>query len=116
MKLVIIESPYAGDFPGDWKTVERNITYARRAMRDSVHQGEAPIASHLLYTQEGILDDLTEEERNLGIEAGLAWRNVSDYSCFYLDYGWSRGMLAAQALYDREKRLYFERKIGLNLA
>lgn len=115
MKLVIIESPYAGNFPGDWKTVERNVTYARRAMRDSVHSGEAPIASHLLYTQEGILDDLAEEERNLGIAAGLAWRAVSDFSVFYEDYGWSRGMINAKALYDREKRLYYIRTIGENL-
>lgn len=50
MKRVILESPYAGD-------VERNLTYARECVRDSLSRGEAPIASHLLYTQEGILKD-----------------------------------------------------------
>jgi hypothetical protein len=39
-------------------------------------RGESPIASHLLYTQPGILKDDVPEERPLGIEAGLAWRSV----------------------------------------
>lgn len=56
MGLVIIESPYAGD-------VERNIEYARRRVRDSPARGEAPIASHLLYTQPGIPDDNVPSER-----------------------------------------------------
>ena len=47
MVRVILESPYAGD-------IERNVKYARMAVRDSLSRGEAPIASHLLYTQEGI--------------------------------------------------------------
>ena len=50
MKLVILESPFAGD-------VKRNTAYARAALRDSLLRGEAPIASHLLYTQDGVLDD-----------------------------------------------------------
>jgi len=70
MKRVILESPYAGDTAED---VERNLTYAREALRDSLLRGEAPIASHLLYTQKGVLDDRIREERALGIAAGLAW-------------------------------------------
>ena len=50
MRLVIFESPYAGD-------VEANTEYARRCVRDSLMRGEAPIASHLLYTQPGILHE-----------------------------------------------------------
>lgn len=42
MKLVVIESPYAGD-------VERNLRYVRAAMRDCLLRGEAPFASHALY-------------------------------------------------------------------
>lgn len=88
MKLVIMESPFAGD-------VQANIKYARQAISDSLHRGEAPIASHLLYTQEGILDDLIPEERKLGITAGLEWRRVCEKQVFYTDRGWSSGMLAA---------------------
>ena len=88
MKRTIIESPFAGD-------VEGNVTYARQCVRDSVLRGEAPIASHLLFTQPGILRDDVPGERKLGIEAGLAWRAVADYSVFYTDRGWSNGMLDA---------------------
>lgn len=86
MRLVIIESPYAGD-------VERNVAYAREAIRDSLIRGESPIASHLLYTQSGILRDEDPTERALGISAGHAWRRVCDAVVFYMDHGMSSGMV-----------------------
>lgn len=89
MRLVILESPYAG------KTAEEingNIEYARRCVRDSLMRGEAPIASHLLYTQPGILDDSIPVERMQGIAAGLAWRKVAEASVVYVDKGISQGM------------------------
>jgi hypothetical protein len=85
MKLVILESPYAGD-------IERNVRYARFCLRDCLMRGEAPIASHLLYTQEGVLDDDHHEERALGIMAGLAWGDRADYTVVYTDLGISVGM------------------------
>lgn len=85
MKLVIIESPYAGD-------VEKNTEYARACVRDSLARGEAPIASHLLYTQPGILVDEIPEERRWGIAAGLAWGKVAEATAVYTDLGISRGM------------------------
>ena len=88
MKRVIVESPYAGD-------VKRNLAYARACVSNCLHRGESPIASHLLYTQPGILRDEVKGERELGIRAGLAWLAVADYSVYYTDCGWSRGMLAA---------------------
>lgn len=88
MKRVIIESPYAGN-------IEHNVAYARACMAHSIHKGEAPIASHLIYTQPGILRDEVPEERKRGIEAGFAWRAVAELSAFYTDRGWSSGMLAA---------------------
>lgn len=104
MKLVIIESPYAGD-------IDANVKYARAAMRDSLNRGEAPIASHLLYTQPGILKDEIPDERQWGIDAGLAWREVADFAAFYTDRGWSSGMLAAREIYEREGRLIEERSL-----
>lgn len=84
-RLVILESPYAGD-------VETNIEYARACVADSLKRGEAPIASHLLYTQPGITDDRIPEERALGIDAGLAWTRVAEASVVYCDRGISSGM------------------------
>jgi len=94
MRRVIIESPYAGE-------VERNVAYARRAVRDAVSRGEAPIASHLLFTQPGILDDTIPHERELGINAGLAWVKVADAMVLYLDLGMTLGMRAAKAYAER---------------
>ena len=85
MKRVILESPYAGD-------VEGNIKYARACLRDSLERGESPIASHLLYTQDGVLSDEIEEERMWGINAGLAWKGVANLHVFYVDFGMSKGM------------------------
>ena len=85
MKRVIIESPYAGD-------VDRNIKYLRACMRDCLLRGEAPMASHGLYTQPGVLDDYNAVERALGIQAGFVWRLLSDYTVVYTDLGISNGM------------------------
>lgn len=85
MRLVILESPYAGD-------IAANIEYARAAVRDSLSRGEAPIASHLLYTQPGILRDEVAAERRWGIDAGLAWRSVAEATVVYVDRGMPRGM------------------------
>jgi hypothetical protein len=87
-RLVVIESPFAGD-------VERNVAYARKAMRDALSRGEYPLASHLLYTQPGILDDTVPLERALGIDAGLGWARHADLAVFYTGLGWSPGMWQA---------------------
>lgn len=106
MKLVIIESPYAGG--GD---VEANLCYARKAVADSLRRGEAPIASHLLYKQPGILNDSVPAERALGIAAGLAWRLVAEKQIFYVDRGWSGGMIAAWKQCIAENRAFEERSL-----
>lgn len=61
-------------------------------MRDCFARGEFPFASHLLYTQEGILDDTIPEERKLGIETGLAWGRMADATVVYTDLGITDGM------------------------
>ena len=83
--IVIIESPYSGD-------IERNTLYAREAVRDAIKRGEAPYASHLLYTQEGILRDEVPEERAEGIDAGLSFHYACSYVVVYVDYGITEGM------------------------
>lgn len=88
MRLVILESP--------WKdNIRRNRNYARKCVKDCLKRGEAPIASHLLFTQAGILNDNDAAERKLGIDAGLAWSEVAEAAVFYADYGFSFGMQCA---------------------
>jgi len=83
MRTVVIESPYSGD-------TRINTAYAQAAMRDCLLRGEAPFASHLLYTQ--VLDDTDTEERKLGIEASLALASTLDATVVYIDLGISDGM------------------------
>ena len=85
MKLVILETPFAGD-------IDANIKYARQCIADCLKRDEAPIASHLLYTQPGVLDDTKPDERALGIAAGHAWCHVAEACVVYTDRGMSKGM------------------------
>ena len=81
---VIIESPYAG--------VDRdlNVAYARRCLQDSLDRGEAPFASHLLYTQ--VLDDSVRVQRKLGMSRALDWYDVAEMIVGYMDRGITTGM------------------------
>ena len=83
MRRVIIESPYAGD-------VVANRAYLQRAIRDCLSRGEAPFASHQMYTD--ALDDKNPEERKLGMLAGLRWLWTADAVIVYGDRGISPGM------------------------
>lgn len=85
-KRVIIESPYAGD-------IDENLAYLHECCRDCLRRGESPYASHGFFTQ--FLDDTKPDERELGIEAGLAWGNAADLIVVYVDKGISEGMKSA---------------------
>jgi len=103
--LVILESPFAGD-------IEKNLEYARKCMRDCFMRGEFPFASHLLYTQKGILDDDLGEERKMGIGAGLCWGKFASKTVVYTDLGISEGMKQGIERAKEEGREVEMRKIG----
>jgi len=88
-EFVVVESPYGNK---DKKIVARNIKFARACVRDCLLLGEMPFASHLLYPQPGILDDEKENERFLGMNAGLALVKNADRTIVYENFGISRGM------------------------
>jgi len=72
VRLVVVESPYAGD-------VQRNLAYLRACLKDCLERGESPYASHGLLTQPGVgCDDDVPAERALGIRAGFAWADRAD--------------------------------------
>ena len=83
MIRTIVESPYRGD-------VARNEAYLDRCLLDSLRRGEAPIASHKIFPS--ILTDEILQDRQLGIDAGLAWVQVADLVAVYTDFGISSGM------------------------
>ena len=89
VRRVILESPYSGKTDEE---VVRNVGYARKCVKDCLARGESPIASHLLFTQPGILDDRVPAERALGMQAGLAWYEGAEACVVYNDYGVSAGM------------------------
>jgi len=103
-RLVILESPFAGN-------IEKNIKYARKCMRDCFFRGEFPFASHLLYTQEGILDDNLPKERKLGINAGLTWGKFAEVTAVYTDLGITEGMKQGIERAEKEGRKIELRKI-----
>lgn len=131
MRRVIIESPFAPRtlLPLDFKckVIHRHgcdqclgymgilaargaesrehARYLAACLHDSLMRGEAPFASHGLYTLPNVLDDAIPEERAHGIAAGFAWREGAHATVFYCDLGWSRGMLQGQAAaYELVKR------------
>jgi hypothetical protein len=89
-RLVVIESPFAGE---DRLARARNELYAQEALRDSLHRGEAPFASHLLYPQ--VLDDNVPAERYQGIQGQIAWIDAAGFIAVYVDRGISAGMSEA---------------------
>jgi hypothetical protein len=89
MRRVIIESPFAAS---DLYSEKEHLRYVRAAMKDCLYHGEAPFASHALYTQDGVLFDGHEAERKMGMEAGVEWYRGAQAAVVYVDYGISRGM------------------------
>ena len=87
---VIIESPYSGKTKEE---VDQNEKYLNEALAHSLSLGEAPFASHGLYTRPGVLDDTCPEQRRLGIDAGFMWRCCSHLTVVYGDMGITRGMV-----------------------
>jgi hypothetical protein len=107
-KKVIIESPWRGD-------TDRNKAYLRLCFLDSIVRGEAPIASHKLYTD--VLDDDDPDERRLGIELGFAWLRAADLVAMYVDLGMSPGMAAClENIRSKRFRVPYEiRKVDVDV-
>ncbi len=93
--LVVIETPFRSKKINEKERLaeeKKNIWYTRLCVHDSIIKGEQPYASHLLYTQPGILNDQIEEERDLGIAAGILWGSLANKIAVYTDLGISEGM------------------------
>ena len=101
-RLVIVESPFRG-------RVKLNKLYLKRCIKDCISRGENPYASHGFLTH--YLNDKVPEERRLGIHLGNQWREVADYTVFYVDLGWSIGMKQALSICKREGHIYRIRRL-----
>ena len=104
LRVTVYESPFAAS---TFDQFARHVAYIRLLTRlgAQVH-GEAAIASHMIWTQPGVLRDDDPEERALGIDCGLA---VALLACnghvghvYWTDLGWSGGMLrSAESMRER---------------
>lgn len=108
--FVDVESPYSGK---DNEEVARNIRYARACVRDCLLRGEVPFASHLFYTQSGILDDNIPKEREMGIWAGKSIiEKLNADSVVYTDLGISKGMLFGIKMAEKRGRTIKYKTLG----
>ena len=110
-RFVDVESPYMNESEAQ---VRKNLLYARACVRDCLMKGEIPFASHLFFTQPGILDDNVPSEREKGINAG---KNLIEslpgiVTVVYHDLGISRGMSDGIARAKRNKRNIEYRILG----
>jgi len=118
-KKVSIESPYNNKDP---KLLTRNINYAIMAMKDAcLNYKEAPYLSHLLNTQcvvdgqyKYVSDDVVDKYgsgRDQVIEMINSIRLIMDAIVFYIDFGYSSGMLVAKKLAEDNCIPIEERKL-----
>ena len=104
LRVTVYESPFAAR---TFDQFARHVAYIRLLTRLGAQlYGEAAIASHMIWTQPGVLRDDDPEERALGIDCGLA---VALLACnghvghvYWTDLGWSGGMLrSAESMRER---------------
>lgn len=134
LKLVIIESPYAPwskDPRIGYVQLKRNEAYLNACLSDAFARGEIPFASHGLYTRPGVLDDSKPEERKKGMQAGFDMAQAlwvaAKYTqgsaivtpqfefcrAFYIDRGWSSGMVDGIVSAVEAKQPWEKRSLGL---
>ena len=109
LNMVLVESPLSAS---TLLGLVRNKKYARACFRDCLSRGEAPYASHLLYAQEGVLNDSLPEERALGMLAGFIWGQQAKLTVVYTDLGISPGMQLGIERAQLEQRLVEIRQLG----
>ena len=107
--LIDLETPYGSDDP---EVRHLNRMFVRACARDCLMRGEIPFASHMLYTQPGVLDDTDPVERELGIKAGKEWTKVAEKTVVYTDRGISRGMKFGIDLAEKLGRPVEYRELG----
>ena len=97
MRAAIVESPFkTTDIElanGETVTIEegKNVEYAKACCLWALDQCYSPYASHLFFTQ--FLDDSIPEQRRLGIEAGMTWGRFNSDRLFFVDRGFTEGMV-----------------------
>lgn len=106
-KFTFVETPFKGS---DWQESKRNHNYTKVCVGDCIRKGEVPYASHLFFTQRGILDDRIKQERMKGINAGKSIEEAITIASKY-----DNGIYVCTAVYD-DLGVSEGMKIGINRA
>ena len=95
-----------------WRKAQLEIhhEYALACCADCLKRREVPYASHLFFPL--ILNEFNSLEREIGLTAGYAMWRAAGRIVFYLDKGWSPGMLRAKARADELTYLTEERTLN----
>lgn len=75
-KLIFVCSPLRGD-------IDKNIENTKKYCRYVLEQGHIPYAPHLFFTQ--FLDECNEDERKMGIDAGIEMMGHCDELWNFID-------------------------------
>jgi hypothetical protein len=103
---VVVESPLRAT---DAYSREQFRRYWQFCCRDALERGEDVYSSHWLAD---ILDDDNPRDRARGIACGLNWSAHCNYAVFYIDLGWSPGMVEARKFYDLIGKRIEKRQLG----
>lgn len=108
--IILLESPYLHEHPIDG---EEYSIYLSRCLRDSLKRGEAPIATHAMYTRPGVLN-LSIGEATLATLASDDLAELIPITVAYTDYGITEKMDLGLDRAGRWKHTIEYREIGKN--
>lgn len=80
-KAVLLVTPFMAEDPAQ---AARMTRYALRATRDSMNRNEAPLPSHLFYSE--VLNVRNPIERDIGLQSQLTWIKGCDIVAVYIDF------------------------------
>ena len=116
MRAAIVESPFKTTeivFANGEKFIieeAQNVLYAKACCLWALDNGFSPYASHLFFTQ--FLDDAIPEERKLGIEAGITWGRLAGERLFFVDRGFTEGMVYGYEAAEKQNQRTRVLKLG----
>lgn len=78
----LLVTPFMAEDPSNASKMNR---YAVRATKDSLNKNEAPLASHLFFSE--VLNVKNPIERDIGLQSQLMWMRGAKVVVVYMDFG-----------------------------
>lgn len=89
LELVVLETRYVSE---DIATMIKYRKFTLACIRDCLKRGEAPYASHMLFTETNALGEFSPDERAIGMHSGFLWGSNAVKTVVYTDLGLGLGM------------------------